>query len=76
MTQPSNLNWAALLGHPQQFMGIRLLPSAFCFPPSACYHKPVKELFSDLWRIAKIFFMSAAVPVALYLLLLWAGVLK
>lgn len=34
------------------------------------------ELLVDLWRVTKLFALSAAIPVALYLLLLWAGVLK
>lgn len=35
-----------------------------------------KELLTDFWRMSKILIASAAIPVVLYLLLLWAGVLK
>ena len=34
------------------------------------------ELLTDFWRATKLFVLSAAVPVVLYLILLWAGVLK
>ncbi|WP_407539669.1 hypothetical protein Q0M94_16050 [Deinococcus radiomollis] len=34
------------------------------------------ELLRDFWRMSKILIASAAIPVVLYLLLLWTGVLK
>jgi hypothetical protein len=34
------------------------------------------ELLTDFWRMTKLFVAAAAIPVVLYLLLLWAGVLK
>jgi hypothetical protein len=34
------------------------------------------ELLIDFWRMTKLFVAAAAIPVALYLLLLWAGVFK
>lgn len=34
------------------------------------------ELLIDLWRMSKLFVLSAAIPVLLYLILLWTGVLK
>jgi hypothetical protein len=36
----------------------------------------LRELFSDLWRIFKLTAGSIAIPLVLYLLLLWTGVLK
>ena len=35
-----------------------------------------RELLTDFWRMSKILIASAAILVVLYLLLLWAGVLK
>ena len=34
------------------------------------------ELLTDFWRMSKLFLASAAIPLVLYLLLLWMGVLK
>ncbi|WP_424949742.1 hypothetical protein [Deinococcus sp.] len=34
------------------------------------------ELLIDFWRMSKLFVLSAAIPVALYLILLWAGVFR
>ncbi len=36
----------------------------------------LKELLTDFWRMSKILLASVAIPVVLYLLLLWAGVFK
>ena len=36
----------------------------------------LRELLTDFWRMSKIFIASAAIPLALYLILLWTGVLK
>ncbi len=36
----------------------------------------LRELLTDFWRMTKLFAGAAAIPLALYLLLLWLGVLK
>ena len=36
----------------------------------------MREFFDYWWRLLKLFVGAAAVPVALYLLLLWLGVFK
>ncbi|ADV67043.1 cation transport ATPase [Deinococcus maricopensis DSM 21211] len=41
-----------------------------------CYAEEVKEFFNDWWRLLKLIVLSLAVPVVLYLLLLWVGILK
>ena len=36
----------------------------------------LRELLRDFWRMSRILIASAAIPVVLYLILLWTGVLK
>lgn len=36
----------------------------------------VKEFLNDWWRLLKLIVGSLAIPVALWLLLVWAGVLR
>ncbi|WP_255807698.1 hypothetical protein [Deinococcus sp. KNUC1210] len=35
---------------------------------------PLREFLIDLWRVTKLVAAVVAIPLALYLLLLWAGV--
>ncbi|GGR98222.1 hypothetical protein [Deinococcus xianganensis] len=41
-----------------------------------CYPGGVKEFLNDWWRLLKLIVGSLAIPVVLWLLLVWAGVLR
>ncbi len=41
-----------------------------------CYPEGVKEFLNDWWRLLKLIVGSLAIPVVLWLLLVWAGVLR
>ena len=42
----------------------------------ACYPPAMREFLNDWWRLLKLIVLSLAVPVVLWLLLVWTGVLR
>lgn len=44
--------------------------------PTACYPLPMREFLNDWWRLLKLIVASLAIPVILWGLLVWTGVLK
>lgn len=52
------------------------MPGAKSGRADGCYPVPMRELFTDTWRIVKLTAAIVAGPLLVWGVLVWAGVLK
>ncbi|EYB68071.1 hypothetical protein DEIPH_ctg028orf0010 [Deinococcus phoenicis] len=45
-------------------------------PAPGCYLRPMREFLNDWWRLLKLIVGTLAIPVLVWLLLVWTGVLR